>query len=428
MHSLVVLALLAGNTGIAMAQLGRDGRFAADHLWIPLTYTVAYVALVLYLRMREQAPLADPILVASVCALTGIGLAALAGNDAAVALRQLRWLLLGLLLFAALAHAPVWSLVQRYTYLWALAGVALLGWAALYGVEVRGARSWVTLGPILFQPTEPAKILFVFAFASYLAQTNGLLAARSRLLSGGLSLSYFGPLVLMAVLFVAILTLQRDLGAALLLFGLVVAMITVATASMRYAATGGILLIAAAAAATALFEHVRIRFSVWLDPWSVADGRGYQIVESLFALGAGGFVGTGWGRGMADRIPVVETDFIYSLITEETGLLGVAGVLFLLAVISLRTMAPAIDERRDDALRLGAIGLGMLFALQSFLIVGGVTRLLPVSGVTLPFVSYGGSSLIVSFAQVGLAYNLYASSSTQAQRRTLKRVLPWSEG
>ncbi len=428
MPSLMALALIVGNVGMLLAQIGRDGTLTTGHVWLPLGYTLGYVALLVYLRARERRPVADPILVAAVCALTGIGLAALAGHDHGFAVRQLRWVWLGLFTFGFVAHIPVWTWVRRYTYVWAVAGVGLLAWAALGGVEVRGARSWVSVGPLLFQPTEPAKILFVFALASYLAQVNSVLRIHPRRGGGPLSATYFGPLGLMAVLFVAILTLQRDLGAALLLFGLVVAMVTVATSSLRYAAIGGGLLVAAAALASALFHHVRVRFLVWLDPWSVADGVGYQIVESLFALGGGGFVGTGWGQGLAGRIPVVETDFIFSLITEEIGMLGAAALLFLLAVTSVRTMAAATDSRQDDAHRFGAIGLGMLLALQSFLIIAGVTRLAPVSGVTLPFVSYGGSSLIVSFAQVGLAYNLRARSVPIAEGTPQKKVLPWSEG
>ena len=428
MTSLLVRALILGNTALWMAQFGREGVLRLDHLYLPLGYTVGYVALFAYLRWRGRGPVAEPILLAAVCALTGIGLAALARIDPAIAARQLRWLYLGLIALAALAHAPVWQWVRAYTYVWAAAGLFLLAWTALWGVEIRGARSWVSLGPFGFQPIEFVKILFLFALSSYLAETRLFLAGGRGRLLGGFSLRYVGPLLAMALLFTAILTLQRDLGAALLLFGLAVAMVTIATASLRYAAAGlGLIAVAAVGAAWA-FDHVRTRFLVWLDPWRLAEGRGYQLVESLFALGAGGFVGTGWGQGMAFRIPVVETDFIFSLLVEETGFIGAAGVLFLLAVMSLRILAAAADPRQDDVPRLGAAGIAVLFALQSFLIVGGVTRLLPVTGVTLPLVSYGGSSLVASFIQLGVAYNLFARPAAEGGARRAGRHpgrAPW---
>lgn len=424
MINLVLPALLLGNAAIWLAQVGRDGRLDIAHLWLPLGYTAGYTLFLLYLRLKERGPLGEAVLVAAACALSGIGLAALARLDAGLAVRQLRWLYLGLLAMGAIAHGPVWRWARSYPYLWAVAGLSLLAWAAIYGVEIRGARSWVRIGAFAFQPIEVVKILFLFSLASYLADTRLLLAGVAGRSWGGLSLRYLGPLVVMALLFIFILTLQRDLGGALLLFGLAVALVTVATESLRYAAVGAGLLAVAAWGATSAFEHVRTRFLIWLDPWRFADGSGYQLIESMFALGAGGFIGVGWGQGMGDRIPIVETDFIYSLLVEETGLLGAAGVLFLLALISMRTLAVAFDTERDDALRLGAAGIAILFALQSFLIVGGVTRLVPVTGVTLPLVSYGGSSLVASFLMLGLAYNLLAAKDQAATAQ--REAVAWS--
>lgn len=424
MINLVLPALVLGNAALWLAQVGRDGRLGSEHLWLPLGYTTGYAVFLLYLRLKEKGPLAEPVLVAAVCALTGIGLAALARLDPGLAWRQLRWLYLGLLAMGAVAHGPAWRWARSYPYLWAVAGLSFLAWTALYGVEIRGARSWVRVGAFAFQPIEFVKILFVFSLASYLADTRILLARVTPRSFAGLSFRYLGPLIIMACLFVFMLTLQRDLGGALLLFGLAVALVTVATESLRYAAVGAGLLALAAWGAASAFEHVRTRFLIWLNPWRFADGSGYQLVESLFALGAGGFLGVGWGRGMGQRIPIVETDFIYSLLVEEIGLLGAAGVLFLLSLISLRTLAVAFDSERDDAMRLGAAGIAILFAFQTFLIVGGVTRLLPVTGVTLPFVSYGGSSLVASFLMLGLAYNLLAARDQAAWAQ--REAMTWS--
>lgn len=420
MGKLIALGLMVGNVAQLASQLGRDGRLDTSHMVLPLGYTGAYLALWGYLRLREGRILADPILIAALGALTGIGLAALAGIDPHLAFRQLQWLWTGIVVFAATAHGRVWPTVQRYTYVWAVTGLVLLAWPALYGIETGGARSWVALGPLSMQPTEFAKILFVWALASYLADSARLLALHGPRRFENISWRYLGPIILMALLFGLILTLQRDLGAALLLFGLTIALVTVATSNWRYAAWGLFMLGAVGTVAVNAFAHVRTRLVVWLDPWSYMDGPGYQIVESLFALGRGGFLGTGWGRGLASRIPVVESDFIFSLITEEIGLLGATGVLFLLAVVCVRIIAPARWPHLDETQRMGALGLGLLLALQTALIVGGVLRIVPVTGVTLPFVSYGGSSLIAVFIQVGLAYNMQATSA--AERRHDRRL------
>jgi len=399
---LFVLAIAVGNAALVLAQGGRDGAFHPEHAVLPAVYTGAYLVLLLFLRRNAVQGIADPILLSALIAVTGIGLAALSRIDGLMAARQARWFLFGVFGFAATASLPLWEHVKRYRHLWAVAGFVLLGVTAVLGVEVGGARSWMQVGSFRFQPIELVKIFLVFYLAAYLAEARPYLAAVSG--SGGAFYrAYLGPLVATAALFVFVLVAQRDLGGALLLFGLVIAMLYAATGNAWYLAVGGAVAIFGATAAAYFFDHVRVRFLIWLDPWSHA--RGYQIVQGLFALAAGGFFGTGFGMGMADRIPAVETDFILALIAEELGLVGAAALLFLLAVICIRSLAPAFSSDLDDVERLGALGFSLLIALQSGLIIAGVTRALPVTGVTLPFVSYGGSSLVASFLQVGLVYN-----------------------
>ncbi len=424
MLRLVVLALAVGDLALLLAQAGRDGAFDMRHLLAPAGYTGAYVLLLWYLGKRVQGGLADPILLSALIALTGIGLAALARIDPAMLARQLRWFWLGVGGFLVAALAPVWRYVGRYRYLWAASGFLLLLVTALFGVELGGARSWIRLGSFQFQPIEIVKILLVFYLSAHLAEAKPFLSAPRPGGGGWSERAYLGPLVVMGFLFVFVLVAQRDLGGALLLFGLVVAMLFAATGLIRYLVAGGLIAALGASLAALFFDHVRIRFLVWLDPWSYS--RGYQIVEALFALAAGGFSGTGFGRGLAHRIPAVETDFILALIAEELGLLGACGLLFLLAVICVRCLAPAFDPALEDVERLGALGVSLLVALQAGLIVAGVTRLLPVTGVTLPFVSYGGSSLVASFLQVGLVYNrLRASARSEAGRGS--GVTQWRE-
>lgn len=429
MHRLFALSLAAGDVALLLAQAGRDGEFLIEHAYLPLVYTASYLLLLVYLKRRAQGGQADPVLLAALIALTGIGLAVLSRIDPVMAWRQARWFVLGVFAFGAAATVSVWGYVRRYRYLWAVAGLLLLALTALFGVELGGARSWMRIGSFRFQPIELVKILLVFYLSAHLAEVRPFLSAARWSAHGWLRGVQLGPLAALGLLFVFVLVAQRDLGGALILFGLVVTMLFAATGLVRYLVVGAVLALVGATLAVAFFDHVRTRFWVWLDPWS--HDRGYQIVESLFALGAGGFLGTGFGGGMAVRIPAVETDFILALVTEELGLLGGAGMLALLAVVCVRSLAPAFHGGLDDVERLGTLGIGLLFALQSGLIVAGVTRLLPVTGVTLPFVSYGGSSLVASFLQLGLVYNRVQAVEAMRVRRAPfssgGEPAPWSE-
>jgi len=411
-HKLLAWSLSAGCLAIVLAQSGREGAFRPEHLVIPAVYALIWVASLAFLA-RWPGGFADPVLVSAVCALTGIGLAALSRLDPAMAVRQLKWVGFGVALFTWLTVTHPWERVRSFKYVWAAGGLLLLVLTALFGVRSGGARSWLDLGFLSFQPVEVAKICAVLFLASYLAENRSFLAgARPSEIPRA---EHVGPVVAMAVLFAFALAAQRDLGAALILVGLCVWMLVAATGRLYYAVAGGALIAMGGAAAVLLFDHVRTRFQVWIDPWSRAEGPGYQIVESMFALAGGGFFGTGFGLGLGHRIPAVETDFIYSLIVEEAGFIGAAALLFLLAVCCVRALAPSEDRGIDDVVRLGTAGFSIMIALQSFLIVGGVTRLLPVTGVTLPFVSYGGSSMISSFIQLGLVHSALA---LQARRAT----------
>lgn len=417
MPSLVGWALAVANVAILLAQAGSDGALRLEHLRIPLAFSGGYLLLLAYLKAKGRGVVADPLLISAVLALTGIGVALLYRIEPGLGERQLLWLLLGLAAFALTAHAPLWGALERYRYLWALLGLLLLLVTALFGKEAGGARLWLRFGSIGFQPVEFVKILLITFLGAHLAESRHYIGA------GGVSsrsilppLEHLGPLVLMTLLFAFLLAVQRDLGAALLLFGVFVAMLYVATGYARFAIMGVGVAVAGALGAALLFDHVRVRFQVWLDPWRYAEGRGYQIIESLFALGAGGVWGRGIGAGLGVRIPAVETDFIFALITEELGLMGAVALLFLLAVVSVRALSPSGASRMDASQRLICAGIGLLFALQSALIVAGVTRLLPVTGVTLPLVSYGGSSLLATCLKLGLVYNAQRSAASVERR------------
>jgi cell division protein FtsW (lipid II flippase) len=309
--------------------------------------------------------------------------------------------------------------LERYRYTFAALGIGLLLLPLLPGIgrTINGSRIWISLGPLNFQPGEAAKIVLAVFFAGYLVERRELLALSTFRL-GPLHLpdpKHLGPVAVAWVISLGVMTLQRDLGSSLLFFVLFVVMLWVATARTTYLTIGATMFLAGAAFAYTQFSHVRDRVEIWLDPWPVARDAGYQIVESSFALADGGIAGTGLALGTPTRIPEVETDFIFAAIGEELGLLGATAVLcaYLLMVGAGLRIALRADSAFDTLL---ATGLTTLLGVQTFIIIGGITRTLPLTGVTLPFVSYGGSSLVMNY--VLLALLLRISDGTAARAST----------
>ncbi|MFA5844449.1 MAG: FtsW/RodA/SpoVE family cell cycle protein [Coriobacteriia bacterium] len=359
---------------------------------------------VAHLAARRWAPEADPVTLPVVFLLCGIGLAVVTRLDARLAASQTLWVAVGVgVLVATLALVPSLERVARYKYTVMLAGLTLLLLPAAVGKEVNGAKLWLRVGGLSFQPAEIAKVLLVLFLAAYLAENREVLSVSTRRIAGMWVPAgrHLGPMLAMWAVSLAVLVLEKDLGSSLLFFGIFLVMVYVATGRPAYVVTGILLFAVGAAGAYAAFGHVQTRIAIWLAPFADADGKGYQLVQSLFALAAGGMTGTGLGKGMPGRIPFVETDFVFSAIGEELGLLGAAGLLAAYLVVCLRGLATAVRARSDMA-ALTAAGLVATFGLQTFVIVGGVTRLIPLTGITLPFVSYGGSSVLANFVLVAL--------------------------
>ncbi len=357
-----------------------------------------------HVSARFLAREADPALLPLAFVLSGVGLAVVTRLDPALGSTQLRWMLAGLIGFiATLAAVPSLERTARYKYTIALAGIALLIAPALFGVEVNGAKLWLRFGGMSFQPAEIAKLLIVLFLAAYLAEKRELLSVSTTRLAGVWlpPAKHLGPLLVMWALSLIVLVSEKDLGSSLLFFGVFLVMIYTATGRPMYVAAGLALFAAGAAGAYATFGHVQQRVAIWLDPFADAAGRGYQLVQSLFALGAGGLIGTGVGKGFPSRIPFVETDFIFTAIAEEMGLLAAAALIIAYLALTLRGLATA-SRARSDVSALVATGLVATLALQTFVIIGGVTRLIPLTGITLPFVSYGGSSVLSNFILLGL--------------------------
>jgi len=401
-----LLLLLAAAPPVLLVFALVETQAARDFSWASLAVPAALLVAFLgaHLAVRRFAPGADPGLLPAAFVLSGIGLAFVTRLDRELAASQVTWLFVGVAaLVITLVAVPSLERLARYKYTIMLAGIALLVMPALIGREINGAKLWIKFGGFTFQPGELAKIAIILFLAAYLAENREMLSVSTRRILG-MRLPEprtLGPLLLMWVVSLFVLVFERDLGSSLLLFGIFLVMIYVATGRAAYVAVGLVLFGAGAFAAWRIFDHVQSRVAIWLDPFADATGRGYQLVQSLFALAAGGTIGTGVGQGLPTRIPFVETDFIFSAIGEELGLLGAAAVVLCFLVLCIRGLATAARAKSDMA-AFTAVGLVASIGLQAFVIVGGVTRLIPLTGVTLPFVSYGGSSLLSTFIALGL--------------------------
>ncbi len=360
----------------------------------------------------------DPFLLPLVAVFSSTSLVFLYRLNPAYAIRQFVWLMVGLVTLLLITRLPLrYRVLADYKYLYTLTGVIGLLLPIFFGVEQGGAKSWLDLGLFQVQPSEFVKILLVLFMAAFLAENRLALAEGSRTVMG-IALpapQEWGPLLVMWGISLLLLIFQKDLGAALIYFSTFLAMVYASTARIAYVCLGGALFLAGAAGSYALFEHVRMRVEVWLNPWQYVETAGYQVVQSLFALAAGGLSGSGLGAGLPLFIPAVHTDFIFSAITEELGLAGGLALLIIYMLFVYRGFVIALGAR-DDFASLLAAGFTALMGLQTFIIIAGVTKLLPLTGVTLPFVSYGGSSLVANFIILGLLLNI--SHETQLVNNT----------
>ena len=377
-----------------------------------IVYGLVFVAifLVLHVVVRVFLRQADPYLLPLTALLAAVGLTEIFRIRPALALLQGQWLLVGALLFVlTVVIVRDHTRLDRYRYLIGAVGLALLVLTIVAGTTVNGAKLWIHAFGMSIQPSEFAKLAIVVFLAGYLNDKKVLLSVPTRhvLRVPVPATKYFGPLLVMWVLSLVMLVFMKDFGMSLLFMAVFVSLLYMATARGVYVVIGGGLFALAAALAVWLVPHVNDRFSVWLDPWAKAETTGYQLLQSLFTIADGGVLGAGFGRGFLlynNRQPVVpdlQTDFIFTAIANEMGLLGAVAVvlcflLFFWRGIRIATLAP------DGFSKLLAAGLATAFGLQTFIILGGVTRLIPLTGITLPFVSYGGSSITANLVLVAL--------------------------
>jgi cell division protein FtsW (lipid II flippase) len=388
LHHASRLILVPGAVIIATFLLDRIGP-KRDHVLIACALGLSAIGLLTLWRLELGAPASDT---------TGLRTAGT---------RQMVWMLVG-----TVALVATYGLIRdirrlaNYKYLCGAAAIGLIVATMLRGHEVNGAKLWIGIENLIrFQPTELAKVLFCIFLAGYIAAKGDMLTATGpRFL--GISvpeMRYLAPLLLVAIFSLAVFVLQRDLGAAVLIYGVFLALLYLATGRRTYGALGAGIFIAGGVAADRMFPHVHRRIEAWLNPWATVNDSGWQIAQSLFCFAEGGVFGRGLGNGLPvpGQLPAAHTDLILAVIGEELGMAGVIAIMLLSAFISYRGFSIAW-QARDRFGGLLAAALSTAFALQTLVIVGGVTKLVPLTGITLPFVSYGGTSVLMSFISLGL--------------------------
>jgi cell division protein FtsW (lipid II flippase) len=421
---LLLLAVFITGTAYATVGLAHEPVLPAGLL----SYGGALLALAAaaHLVSRRSAQGADPTLLPLAFLLNGLGLVMIRridfamearGAETVLAQQQTVWTLIAVAAFCVtLLVVRDHRVLDRYRYIIGITAVVLLLLPLLPGIgrEINGARIWLRVAGLSFQPGELAKLGLAVFFASYLAEKRQLLSVATNRLGPFMvpPARAFGPVVVVWLVSLSVLVFQNDLGLSLLLFGMFVLLLYTATGRPAYLFGSVVLFAAGAYVAYQLFSHVRPRVDIWLDPFADFAGAGYQLVQSLFAFGTGGLLGVGWGQGRPDFIPFVSTDFIFSAFGEEVGLIGTSALLLCYFLIVGRGLRTAI-RCRDDFGTLLAACLVIVFALQTFVIIGGVTRLIPLSGMTLPFVSYGGSSLVSNYILIALLLRISAAERAQ---------------
>lgn len=419
---LLLLGALIIIGAYALASVGRTASLPANIG--PFLGVLLALFVVGHLAVRRLAPHADGLLLPLAGLLNGLGYVFIARMDEDLAAAQATWSAVGMggfvvtLVLIRRARA-----LEHYRYSFAALGITLLLLPSLpiIGREINGARIWISVGPMSFQPGEAAKLALAAFLAGYLVEKRELLALSSKRL-GALYLPdprHTGPLLVAWGVSLLVMVNQKDLGSSLLFFTLFIVLVWVATGRGAYLLLGSGMFGIGAVGAYQLFGHVRDRVQIWLDPWPVAKDAGYQIVEAAFAMADGGLTGTGLGLGDPSRIPARETDFIFAVVAEELGLVG--GTAILLAYLLLVGCGLRIALQADHPFeKLLATGLTTLLGVQAFVIIGGVTRVLPLTGVTLPFMSFGGSSLLANYVLLALLVRISDESSQRLARRALE--------
>jgi cell division protein FtsW (lipid II flippase) len=426
---LLVFVVLLTSGAAALLALTESAEPPLEALIYPGALAVA--AVFAHAAVRVAAPHADPLLLPLGVLLNGLGLVFVRRidmvRDTDLAAAQTVWTLVSIAaLCAVVLFVRRVDVLARYQYTFGLATIVLLLLPMVPGLSagiINGGRLWIRVAGMTFQPGEVAKITMVLFLAGYLERKRALLSVATQ---------RFGPILLPAARHLAPLLLAtgaalvvmaglRDLGSALLFFGAFIALLYIATGRVAYPAIGAITFAVGSFVVYHLFGHVRIRVRIWMDPWDRVADEGYQIAQSLFAFGTGGLTGTGLGFGRPQDIPFSETDAIFAVVGEELGLLGATAMLLAFFLLVARGFKIGLTAR-DEFGTLLATGLTIIVGLQTFVIIGGLTRVVPLTGITLPFVSYGGSSLLANYIIIALLVRVsHESRGSDAGRAAARR-------
>lgn len=369
---------------------------------LPIIFGVSSILLVVYgnFIVRKFYPKGDKylFLISSILAQFGITMIYrldIANANSAIpkyALKQITWYTVGITVFILIIFIlPKLTYLSKYKYIYISIALALLSSTLILGKEIKGSKNWITFGSFSFQPSEIAKFFIILFLASAFSKPIDKKSIRE--------------ITVLSFISIALLVLEKDLGAALIFFGIFIVMLYVATSNLKYVSYGIFSFLIGGFISYFLFSHVRIRVEIWLNPWKFKLNKGYQICQSLFAIASGGLFGRGLGLGYPYLIPLALNDFIFSALAEELGFLGVSAIIILYFLLVYRGLRAAIYAK-DAFSQLVAVGISSMMAFQVFVVIGGVTKMIPMTGITLPFVSYGGSSMLLNFLSLAVIYKI----------------------
>jgi cell division protein FtsW (lipid II flippase) len=441
--ALLAFAALIVTSAFVLVEANQDHTLGMAIIWYGLAFLGVFG--VAHLAVRRWAPYADPLILPCTALLNGMGLVMIYRIDLALgeratqngsnyspdAPKQILWTVLALAMFlAVLIVVKDHRVLIRYGYIAGLTGIVAVALPAMLPSaisEVNGAKVWIKLGPLSIQPGEFAKILLIVFFAAFLISKRDLFMLAGKKVFG-VELPRardLGPIFIAAIGCMGILAFEKELGAALLFFGIVLAMLYVATERVIWVVVGLGIFAVGCVIAYNLFNHVRQRVANWIDPLATYDkpGGGYQMAQGLFGLGTGGIGGTGLGAGRPDMVPAASTDFITAAIGEELGFIGLAAILMVYLILAMRGMRSALAVRDTFGKILGG-GLSFAVVMQIFVVVGGVTKLIPETGITAPFLSKGGSSLLASYILVALLLRISDAARRPTSRPKAQQPQP----
>lgn len=413
---LVLLALILTGGLYALAGEGKAGSLPANV--VPFLIVIFILLISAHVAVRRLAPNADPILLPIAAVLNGIGYVFIARVNPSQAGLQAAWTAIGITAFVAtliVVHRA--HTLERYRYTFLLLGIVLLCLPLIphIGEDINGARLWVRIGPLNFQPGELAKLALAIFFASVLVERADLLSKPTLRVGRFLFLDprYLAPILVAWGMSLLVLLRENDLGSSFLFFALFIGMLWIATGRSIYLGLGAGLFAAGATLAVKVVGHAQSRIQAWLDPWKDPQGTGFQSIQAWFAIAGGKVFGQGPGQSSAGGIPESSTDYIFAVIADELGLIGATAILiaFILMVGAGLRIAMRCDR---DFEKLLAAGLSLILGVEAFVIIGGVTRVIPLTGITLPFVSYGGSSLVSNYILLALLLRISHDSETPA--------------